>query len=83
MLLGAPGIATTRGSWPYYQEQEATSSKGHRYYRAWLMLAITSLLSLQGVAVVTLPFACHGTCTCCSGAARTCAFVSFDKKAKL
>ena len=31
-LLGAPGIATrskdaTRGSWPYYQEQEATSNK--------------------------------------------------------
>ena len=25
MLLGAKGIAT-RGSWPYYQEQEATRS---------------------------------------------------------
>ena len=35
-LLGAKGIATrskdaTRGSWPYYKEQEATGSKGHRY----------------------------------------------------
>ena len=32
-LLGAKGIDTrskdaTRGSWPYYQEQEATRSKG-------------------------------------------------------
>ena len=24
----------TRGSWPYYQEQEATRSKGHRYERS-------------------------------------------------
>ena len=34
-LLGAPGIATrgkdaTRGSWPYYQEQEATRGSWHR-----------------------------------------------------